>query len=136
MHDFYELKEKLVDLLGEYGGKKELSAGDLSVVDTLAHSIKNLCKVIEEMDGGESSMRGGRSNRGGSRESYEGSRNSYEGSYARRGQRRDSMGRFSSEAYSRAADDVVEQLEGMMESAPNERTRMKIKELIREMQTV
>ena len=123
------LKMKLVDELEQYGGKKELSAGDLAIVDTLSHSIKNLCKVIEE-DGDE----------GSSSRYYPMTYNSMtdRGSYARgrMNARRDSRGRYSSEDYSRAADDIIDQLEGMLDSAPDERTRMKVKDLIREMKSV
>ena len=46
------------------------------------------------------------------------------------------MGRYSREDYSRAADDVIHQLEDMMDSAPDEHSRTKIRELIREMKHV
>ena len=118
------LKMKLVDELEQYGGKKELSAGDLAIVDTLSHSIKNLCKVIEE-DGDEGSS--GRYYPMTDRGSY---------ARGRMNARRDSRGRYSSEDYSRAADDIIDQLEGMLDSAPDERTRMKVKDLIREMKSV
>ena len=72
MKELYELKEKLVDELKEYG-KKEMSAGSLDVIDKLAHATKNLCKVIESMEEGYSGR----------------------GSY--RGRNRDSMGRYSSD---------------------------------------
>ncbi len=46
MKELYELKEKLCDELKEYG-KKEMSAGALDVIDKLAHSIKNIDKIID-----------------------------------------------------------------------------------------
>ena len=46
MDAIYELKEKLCDELEEYGDKK-LDAGSLEVIDKLAHTIKNLDKIIE-----------------------------------------------------------------------------------------
>ena len=49
MHELYELKEKLMDELNEYA-RKEMSAGSLDVVDKLAHTIKNLCKIIEDVE--------------------------------------------------------------------------------------
>ncbi len=131
MHELYELKEKLMKELEEYGSQ-ELSAGSLEVVDKLSHSIKNICKIIEayEEDEEDYSMRG-RSYEGGSGGSYRGrtSRNygggSYRGgSYARgRGSnaRRDSMGRYAREGgYSRAdgVEDLVEEIRGMMQELP------------------
>ena len=50
MHKLHELKEKLMDELEEYTRKDELSAGDLEIVDKLTHTIKNLCKIIEDSD--------------------------------------------------------------------------------------
>ena len=47
MHAVYELKEKLCDELEEYGKKDKLDVGALDIVDKLAHTIKNLDKIIE-----------------------------------------------------------------------------------------
>lgn len=132
MHELYELKEMLCKELEGYGKKGELSAGTLEIVDKLAHSIKNLDKIIEakEMEEGGSYYDGG---------SYEGrSMNrggSYRGSYARgrRNARRDSMGRYSSEGYSRAGD-IADQLREMMDDAPDESTRREIQRLVTKME--
>lgn len=146
MHDIYQLKEMLMDELKEFGKKGELTAGSLETVDKLSHSIKNLCKIIEDMEmdeeysmageggsGNGSYMRGGnsyaRGGRGGG--SYRG------GSYARgrgRSARRDSMGRYSSEGYSRAAEDMIEQLRDMVNEAPDEQTRMEIQKLMQKLE--
>lgn len=124
MHDIYELKEQLMKELEEYGRKGEMSAGSLEVVDKLAHTIKNLCKIIESEEEEEEysmAMDGRGGNRGGSGRTGGG----YEGggmrSYARgrgRNARRDSRGRYSS--YSYGNEDMVTQLEGLMEEAPEE----------------
>ncbi|MBO7670063.1 MAG: hypothetical protein J6S60_05690 [Oscillospiraceae bacterium] len=136
MHEIYELKEMLMKELEEYGRKRDMSTGTLEVVDKLAHTIKNLCKIIEAAEeeeegysgrggsyrGGSygSYARGGRGGQGGG--SYRGG--SYEGgSYARgrgRNARRDSMGRYSSEqGYSRDAAEMADQLRELMEQAPD-----------------
>ena len=152
MHEIYELKEMLMKELEEYGRKRDMSTGTLEVVDKLAHTIKNLCKIIEVAEeeeegysgrggsyrGGSygSYARGGRggqgggSNRGGS---YRGG--SYEGgSYARgrgRNARRDSMGRYSSEqGYSRDAAEMADQLRELMEQAPDENIRRGVERLL------
>lgn len=146
MEELYKLKDMLCEELKEYGGKGEMTAGSLEVVDKLAHTIKNLDKIIEtyeeedysgyypmyygENRGGsyEGSYRQGDGNRGG-----QGNR-SYRGSYARgrRNSRRDSMGRYSSEGYSR--HDMAEQLRDLMEDAPDERTRKEIQRLVTKME--
>lgn len=146
MHELYELKDKLLQELEEYG-TKELSAGTLDVVDKLSHAVKNLCKIIEmkedeeeysgDMMGGTSYARGG--NRGGSRGgSYRGSYEGRGGSYARgRGSnaRRDSMGRYSSErGYSRDGMEMADQLRDLMEDAPDEAIRKDIERLLRKVE--
>lgn len=113
MHELYELKEKLMEELEAYG-KRELSAGSLEVVDKLAHSIKNICKILEESDG-----------EGYSREGGDNGRYSYDdGSYLRNGggsyarnRRRDSMGRYSRAA---GVEEMVETVRGMMQDLPQE----------------
>lgn len=143
MNELYELKDKLLQELEEYGSK-ELSAGTLDVVDKLSHAVKNLCKIIEmkedeeeysgDMMGGTSYARGG--NRGGSRGNMGGG--SYRGSYARgrgRNAKRDSMGRYSSErGYSRDGMEMADQLRDMMKDAPDESVRRDIERLLRKVE--
>ena len=141
MHEIYELKEMLCKELEEYGKKGDLTAGSLDVVDKLAHTIKNLDKIIESYEeNGEYSSRGG-SYAGGmgmGGASYERGGRSYRGgnmggrSYARgrgRNARRDAMGRYSTEGYSRN-DEMIEQLNDLMDDAPDERTRAEIQKFI------
>ena len=86
MHEFYELKEMLMEEVKKIAKKGELTAGSLETVDKLLNSIKNACKIImydEYADEGEYSSEGGMS---------------YAGGYSNaRGQRRDSRGRYSRE---------------------------------------
>ena len=112
MHELYELKEKLMDELKEYGSQ-EMSAGSLEVIDKLAHAIKNICKIIDGYEEDGYSQEGGMYRRG--------------SSYARgrsRTARRDAMGR-----YSRAEDDMadmIEELRGMMHNlSPEKQTEVK-----------
>lgn len=136
MHAIYDLKEMLCKELEEYGKKGELSAGTLDIVDKLAHTIKNLDKIIEAYEEEEYSNYGGGSYEGGgSNRSYRGGSyrgGSYNrGSYARRNSRRES--RYSNEGYSRAGD-MVEQLRAMMMDAPDDRTRQEIQSLVSRME--
>lgn len=135
MNELYELKDKLMKELEEYG-TQELTAGSLEVVDKLSHAIKNICKIIEayKMEEEEYSMDGGGSGNY-SRTGRDGGRNSYgysredgysreEGSYARgrgRNANRDSIGRYSrGGGYSRAdgVEELVESVRGMMHELP------------------
>lgn len=136
MQALYELKDKLCDELKEYGSKK-LDAGTLDVVDKLAHTIKNLDKIIETYeddysgavyyDGSynDASMRGG---------SYRDGRTYPRGSYARgrgRGAKRDSMGRYAS---ADGSDMMIQELRDLMDDAPDERTKMEFKKFIQKME--
>lgn len=145
MHELYELKDKITEELKEYS-KKDLSASSLAMIDTLAHALKNIDKVIEkceEEDEMYSSMgmippvhEGGYA-----RGAYDGMSNTYsrrmsrEGSYARgrgRGARRDAMGRYSRDGYS-GDDEMMAELEDLMRNAPDERTRQKIQSIMQKM---
>lgn len=126
MHEIHELKEMLCEELEKYGAKGDLSAGELEIVDKLAHTVKNLGKIIEMYDE-EEEYSGNMSYQRGNRGS----------SYARgrgRNARRDSMGRYSSEGYSRAAEDMKDQLRRLMEQAPNEMTRRELEKLVERME--
>lgn len=129
MRELYQLKEKLCDELKAYGKKGEVSAGSLAMIDTLAHAIKNIDKIIDhhkEEEGMYSSrpsfeggfMRGA----DGMGESY--SRRMYRDGYSRG---RDAMGRYS------LTGDMVSELQDLMRNAPDERTRQKIQSIIYKM---
>lgn len=129
MHKLYDLKEKLMQELEDYSENGKFSKDDVESIKYIASAIDHICNIVEEgdeysnmyygdggsyEDGTGSYARGG--NRGGGR------------SYARgrgRNARRDSMGR-----YSRANDDMIEQLRMMMQEAPDERTRQEFQRFI------
>ena len=121
MNELKELRDMLCDELKEYGKKGDkLSAGSLSTIDTLAHALKNLDKVIEEDEGysGHYPYYGGSYDMGG--------RGPYRGSYAGR---RDSMGRYSGErGYSRS--DLADKMRDLMADAPDDRTRQDIERIV------
>ena len=151
MQDLYALKEMLCKELKNYGKKGELTAGSLDVIDKLAHALKNLNKVIEKIEEEQYSGRsydGGGSYRGSY--DYENGSMSNKGSYARfmddgsygsyargrgSGARRDSMGRYASDGYSRHNDMVME-LRELMQDAPDERTRMEFEKFINKMESM
>lgn len=129
MHELYKLKEMLCKELEEYGKKGELTTGSLDVVDKLAHTIKNLCKIIEKYEEDEYSGRSyayeGGSYRGANQYgSYARGANQY-GSYA---QRRDSRGRYSRD------ENMVMELRELMNEAPDERTRMEFQKFIQKIE--
>ena len=134
MHMIYELKEKLCDELEEYGDKK-LDAGSLEVIDKLAHTVKNLDKIIEKYEDEDYSSAYDDGMTGGS---YERDGNRYGSRYAMargdgrgrgRNARRDSMGRYSSDSRL-----MVEELRVLMFDAPDVRTMMEFKSFIEKME--
>ena len=131
MKELYKLKDMLCDELKEQAGKGKLDMPTLELVDKLAHSCKNVCKIIEACEAEQGYSNGSYSM------PYMPMSYSYEGgaSYARgRGPNaaRDSMGRYSSEGYSRHGDFRME-FQNLLNEAPNERIRQKMIECMNEM---
>ena len=118
MHELYELKDMLCKELEEMGGKGELTGGSLSTIDTLAHALKNVNKIIEDKEDED----------GYSGRYYDGS---YNRSYARgrTNARRDSMGRYSRDGYSRAAGDMADRVRSLAAEAPDETTRREMERM-------
>ena len=121
MDGLYKLKDMLCEELEDYGKKGELSAGTLEIVDKLSHALKSVSTVIAMEEGGYSETYPVY------QDSSYNRRSSYRGSYARR----DSRGRYSREdGYSGAMEDMVEQLEEMKHTAPDQATKDDIQRLI------
>lgn len=143
MDGIFELKDMLCEELEEYGKKDKLDVGGLDIVDKLAHTIKNLDKIIESYEDEEYSSEGyydngqmGDSMRKGmsyAKDRYDNrNRSSYAMARGRgRNARRDSMGR-----YSRADGNemMVQELRELMEDAPNEKVKMEFKKFIQKME--
>ena len=108
MKELYELKDRLVDELKSYG-KRDLTGNSLDTIDKLAHAAKNVCKVIESSDEGNSGY-------------YSRTGRIYDG----RSFRRDSMGRYS-------RDGLADKLRELMDEAPDDQTRMEIRKLVEKM---
>ena len=139
MHEIYELKEKVINELKEFGNHGDLSRGDLPTIDMLAHTAKNLCKVIEiceDITGysmrDDYSNRDNYSNRDGYSSRYYPDYYNRNYSMARgrgRNASRDSMGRYSSDN-----DWMVDTLTELKEKAPNDKMRMEFDEFISRME--
>lgn len=120
MKHLEDLRDTLCRELDEIAGKGELSAGALDTVDKLAHTIKNLDKVM---------MGEGYSSAGDwyAMGNY-GDRAGYRDSVSYRGRRRDSMGRYSR---ADAKEDIADKLRRMMDDAPDSRTREALDKALR-----
>lgn len=144
MHKLYELKDKLIQELEDYSENGKYSKEDVEVIKYMASAVDHLCNIMKDAEEEEYSMAyayegGGTGNASMAGGSYaRGGRRSYArgGSYARgrgRNARRDSMGRYSREGYSRASDDFKMELQEIMEDAPNEQVKMEIQHVINRM---
>ena len=111
MNKLYELKDRLVDELKKYADK-DVTSGNLEVVDTLAHATKNVCKIIECCEE-DNYSRMNRSKRG-----------------------RYSNGRYSNEDRYSYHGDMVSELRGLMDEAPNERTRQEFQRFIQKIESM
>lgn len=143
MNELYELKglrDKLKEELTKYKSK-ELSKETLTIVKELSSSIDKLNRIIEKCEEDEDDRSYMSYNSYG--DMYEGSyrgngnrsnRGSYNNgnSYARgrgRNARRDNMGRYSNEGYSRNNDNVAQLREMMMEE-PNDEIKREYERVI------
>lgn len=129
MREIEELRDTLCSELKEYNRQGEISRETLHEIDTLAHAIKNIDKIIDKEDGYSE-------RRYSERGMYENYRGSYGDSYGRdgystrrgrgRNARRDSMGRY-------ASADMRMEIERLMDEAPDEETRMKLERFMQSM---
>ena len=129
MEYMHELKDKLCDELEEIANKGELGAGDLEIIHKLTDTIKNLDKIGMLEDGysqaGDWEVEGRAYNRG----------NSY------RGRKRDSMGRYSRDGYSRDdrysrdGDRMMEEMESLLDRAGSEKERQAIRRCMQQMES-
>lgn len=139
--------------LEELSMQDTMSMSNLEAIDKLSHSIKNLCKIIEDNEMGGYSMDDGYSMRRGYSRGYSNddmrhrqmdlsyADNSYgmmPYSYDDRGRgsqaNRDSMGRYSSRGYSR--NGMVDNIRNLMAEAPDERTRQELQRIMDRMETM
>lgn len=118
-----DLKRNLCEELEKYGQKDTISAGDLERVDTLAHAVKNLDKILMCEDSGYSQ----------SGDWYAMGKygDGYRGDVSYRGRKRDNMGRYSRND---AKHDITDKLRRMAEDAPDSRTREALEKAMRAME--
>lgn len=140
MHKIYEyLCDELKSLEKKVESGQQLSMAELEYLNKLTETKKNLLKIdmLEEDSEYSNARDGGRSNASYAYSySMDDGMDTRGGSYARgrgRNTRRDAMGRYSSEGYSRAEDDFMEELHELMRKAPDDHKRQKIQHLINEM---
>lgn len=127
MHKLYELKDKLMKELDEYADNGKFSKDDVEAIKYTASAIDHICNIVEGEGEEYSNMypyayEGGSYARTGNRGNMDNSGRSY--ARGRMNARRDAMGR-----YSRAGEDIAEQLRDIMRDAPDEHIRIEIERL-------
>jgi hypothetical protein len=132
MHKIMKLKERILEELAEYAEKKSFTMEDVTTIKALSSAADHLCNVVADAEEGEYSER---SYRGSYRDSYDDGMNSRRGyddgmsnARGRRNARRDSMGRYSGDGYSRAEDMAVK-FRDLMREAPDDDTRNELHRL-------
>lgn len=136
MHKLYELKEKLINELEDYADNGKFSKDDVEAIKYTASAIDHICNIVcdeeeysEAMNGGmmmDRSYEGGRSYRGGGssyRRSGRRGANQY-GSYGR-----NQYGSYAG-GYSRANEDVANELREIAKDAPSDHVRQEIHSLV------
>lgn len=135
--DLKRMKEEYIQELLRYYREHGITKESMMNLDTMIHSIKNLCKICESCE--EEKMYSGRSmNMRSYDQDYSGrpymGMNDYSGARGRGSYaNRDSMGRYSSAGYS-GHHDVVEELYGVMNMTQDESTRREIQDMINRME--
>ena len=133
--DLKRMKEEYIQELLRYYREHGIKNDTIEMLDTMIHSVKNLCKICESC---EEEMYSGRSmNMRSYDQGYSGRPYGMNYSGARgRGSNanRDSMGRYSSAGYS-GHHDVVEELYGVMDMTQDEGSRREIQNLINKMES-
>lgn len=125
MQELYDIKDDYIKELKKYKGK-EINVQTLEIVDTLAHTIKNLCKVIEECEkesyGRHMSMNYGANN-------YNANYGYMPEMYGAQGRgpgaARDSMGRYAA-----GSGDMMSELNSLAMSMPDEQSRQAIQSIM------
>lgn len=132
MHKLYELKDKLMQELEDYADNGKFSKDDVEAIKYTASAIDHICNIVEgeeEYSEAGNYPYGGRMMTGGSY--ARGGRMG--GSYA--GRRRDSMGRYS-RGYSRAGEDIADQLRSIMADAHDERIKSEIERVANKVESM
>lgn len=129
MHKLYDLKDQLVEELEKFA-QGDIPKSEIPYIGTLAHAAKNVCKIIEACEDAEEENYSSRrmSRRMSRREDpmYE----SYDDGMSGRSMRRDNRGRFAVERGRAYSNGTEEDLERMMQDAPDERTRRALQQAI------
>lgn len=126
-----EMKDTIANEIGEANQRirqsgGDLNAGDVEIIDKLAHSMKSLATTVAMLEADEDGYSGNWMPYYGTRDYTGRERRTGGGSY---GSYTRNEGRYSRGRYSRD-DGMMDHLRAMMDEAPDDNTRMEIKKLM------
>ena len=144
MHEIKNLKEKLCRELDEYASRGKMDLNTLQIIDTIAHTVKNLNKIMEqEEETGYNEgprIHGNYSFAGSNGSGNSGSGYSSAGNYNNRYNYNRNMGDWRMNDYSTAGryatgnDVMIQQLYDLMNDARDEKTRREFQKFIDRME--
>ena len=120
MEALYELRDMLCDQLAEYGERGELTNATLEKIDTLAHALKNVDKVIDCREGEADKSWNARSR---SKRSY----SMRSGTSKKRRMNHD-------EDVDR--EDLIDRMYSMMDDMPDEKSKEEMQKLVSRMESM
>lgn len=130
MHNIESLKEKLCRELDEYASRGKMDVQTLQIIDTIAHTVKNLNKIIE-CDEKEKYSEGPRVH--GNYSFGDNYNNGYNYNNRNMGDWR--MNEYSTAGrYSTGNDVMIQRLHDLMNDARDERTRDEFRRFIEKME--
>ena len=144
MHEIKNLKEKLCRELEEYSSKGRLDEETLRIIDTIAHTIKNLNKIIEQAEMSEYSegphFRGTYSmaNNNNYSNGYNYANNNNSNGYSNNWRMMpDFNGSYSgANRYSMSNSVIMDKLQQLLNDAPDEKTRREIQKFMNHMEQI
>lgn len=126
MHKLYELKEKLMNELEDYADNGKFSKDDVEAIKYTASAIDHICNIVEGSEDYSEAMNDGMMMRPYNRSYRRGGRrgaNQY-GSYGR-----NQYGSYAG-GYSRANEDIANELREIAKDAPSDHVRQEIHSLV------
>jgi len=127
MDALYDLREMLCDELVAYGERGELTNATLEKIDTLAHALKNLDKVVECREGGSERTR--------SR-----SKRSYSGTHPEEDGRSMKSRRYGRKMHGDDDDfhkeELIDKMYSMMDELPDDKSKEEMQKLVSRMESM
>ena len=135
MQDIRQLKDRLCKELEEYSNNGRLDIQTLQIIDTIAHTVKNLNKILDEKEKEERYNEG--YYYGNNRSNVNGRVNAtYSNRYYPDNMWDNYNNGYNSRRYSMGNEMIVDKLRNLMNETSDERTRQEFQTFINRMETM